>query len=127
MSESLSIVIPSKNEEKGLAVLLPELRAQYPAAEIIVVDDGSVDDTVGVCKENQVKVVSHPYSMGNGAAVKTGARVANNDILIFLDGDGQHDVNDIPKLLSELDKGFDMVVGARHGSTHANIGRWMKF
>ncbi len=124
MSESLSIVIPSKNEEKGLAVLLPELRAQYPAAEIIVVDDGSVDDTVGVCKENQVKVVSHPYSMGNGAAVKTGARVANNDILIFLDGDGQHDVNDIPKLLSELDKGFDMVVGARHGSTHANIGRW---
>jgi glycosyltransferase involved in cell wall biosynthesis len=62
--------------------------------------------------------------MGNGAAVKTGARAANNDILICLDGDGQHDVNDIPKLLSELDKGFDMVVGARHGSTHANIGRW---
>lgn len=124
MGESLSIVIPSKNEEKGLTMLLPKLQAQYPAAEIIVVDDGSADDTTGVCKANQVRVVSHPYSMGNGAAIKTGTRAANNDILIFLDGDGQHDVDDIPKLLSELDKGLDMVVGARHGSTQASIGRW---
>lgn len=121
---SVSIIIPAKNEAQGLAEILPALRQKYPRAEIFVVDDGSSDETVSVCHDHQVKVVSHPYTMGNGAAVKTGVRVAKRDILVFLDGDGQHDPDDIPKLLSKLDEGFDMVVGARHGSTHANIGRW---
>lgn len=124
MAQTLSIVIPAKNEQQGLSALLPKLRALYPKSEIIVVDDGSTDETGRICHENNVKLLSHPYSMGNGAAIKTGARAANNETLVFLDADGQHDANDIPKLLSELDKGFDMVVGARHGSTHASIGRW---
>ncbi|GMQ78985.1 MAG: glycosyltransferase family 2 protein [Anaerolineae bacterium] len=120
----LSIIIPAKNETAGLAKTLPLLRRQQPDAEIIVVNDGSTDDSVSICEKHKIKVVSHPYSMGNGAAVKIGARIARGDILVFLDGDGQHDPDDIPKLLSKLDEGYDMIIGARHASTHANIGRW---
>lgn len=125
MAQTLSIIIPAKNEQEGLAALLPKLRALYPTSEIIVVDDGSTDDTVGVCKANQVRVVSHPYSMGNGAAVKTGAKAASGDKLTFMDADGQHDPEDIPRLLEKLDEGFEMVVGARTSDSQASVGRWL--
>jgi len=121
---NVSIVIPAKNEAQNLARLIPVLRKTLPDAGIIVVNDGSTDETAVVCQQHQVMLVSHPYSMGNGAAVKTGARAAQGSTLIFMDADGQHDPTDIPDLLSKLDEGFDMVVGARHASTHANIGRW---
>jgi glycosyltransferase involved in cell wall biosynthesis len=121
---NVSIVIPAKDEAQNLARLLPVLRKTLPDAEIVVVNDGSSDETATVCQQHQVMLVSHPYSMGNGAAVKTGARAAQGSTLIFMDADGQHDPTDTPDLLSKLDEGFDMVVGARHASTHANIGRW---
>ncbi len=121
---NVSIVIPAKNEAQNLARLIPVLRKTLPDAGIVVVNDGSTDETAVVCQQHQVMLVSHPYSMGNGAAVKTGARAAQGSTLIFMDADGQHDPTDIPDLLSKLDEGFDMVVGARHASTHANIGRW---
>lgn len=121
---NVSIVIPAKNEAQNLARLLPALRKTLPDAEIVVVNDGSTDETDVVCQQHQVMHVPHPYSMGNGAAVKTGARAAQGSTLIFMDADGQHDPTDTPDLLSKLDEGFDMVVGARHASTHANIGRW---
>jgi glycosyltransferase involved in cell wall biosynthesis len=123
-STKLSIIVPAKNEAKGLARILPALREQHPQAEIIVVDDGSTDDTADVCRTQQVKLISHPYSMGNGAAIKTGARSARGETVVFIDADGQHDPADVPKLLVKLDEGFDMVVGARNSRTHANIGRW---
>ncbi len=125
MAQTLSIIIPAKNEQQGLAALLPKLRALYPTSEIIVVDDGSTDDTVDVCKANQVRVISHAYSMGNGAAVKTGARAASGDRLTFMDADGQHDPEDIARLLEKLDEGFEMVVGARSSDSQASIGRWL--
>ncbi len=121
---SVSIVLPAKNEAQSLAQLLPALQQVLPDAEIVVVDDGSKDDTAGVCHKHRVKLVSHPYSMGNGAAVKTGARVASGDILVFMDADGQHDPAAIPQLIATLGQGFDMVVGARNARTHANVGRW---
>ena len=124
MTASLSIIIPARNEAKGLASLLPKLRAQHPDAEIIVVNDASTDDTAAICRTHQVDVISHPYSMGNGASVKTGARAARGETLVLLDGDGQHDPEDIPKLMEKYAEGFDMVVGARHASTQASIGRW---
>jgi glycosyltransferase involved in cell wall biosynthesis len=121
----ISIVIPAKNEEEGLSLFLPRLREIYPEAEIIVVNDGSTDGTVGVCEEAGVRVVSHPYSKGNGAAIKTGARAASGEYIIFMDGDGQHDPADIEKLLYKLDEGYDLVVGARSGlESQANIARW---
>ena len=122
---NLSIVIPAKNEQEGLATFLPKLRQLYPEAEIIVVDDGSTDATVEVCREAGVKAISHPYSKGNGAAIKTGARAARGDYIVFMDGDGQHDPADIERLLNRMEEGYDLVVGARSGlSSQANIARW---
>ncbi len=120
-----SIVIPAKNEERGLAKFLPALRDLYPDAEIIVVNDGSKDRTGQVCRDLGVSVISHPYSKGNGAAVKSGARAASGDYVIFMDGDGQHDPADVEKLLNKFEEGYDMVVGARSGrDSQASMARW---
>ncbi len=121
--ERLSIVLPARNEAVGLNRVLPELAVRHPEAEILVVDDGSTDDTVAVCKRNGVRVVSHPYSIGNGAAIKTGARHAQGGIVVFMDADGQHDPADVARLLAKLAEGYEMVVGARQADTHASLGR----
>lgn len=123
LGASLSIVLPAKNEAAGLATFLPALRARFPDADVIVVDDGSTDDTARVAVAAGVRVLSSPYSMGNGAAIKRGARAATGDILVFMDADGQHDPSLIDRLLARLDEGFDMVVGARDRSGQANVSR----
>lgn len=120
---SVSIIIPAKNEAHNLGSFLPRLLEHAGDAECIVVNDGSTDETVNVCQQHGVKVISHPYSKGNGAAIKTGARAASGEILVFLDGDGQHRPEDIPRLLEELDKGYDMVVGARDRESQADSYR----
>ena len=122
-SQTLSIILPAKNEAAALPELLTRLRELYPQAELLVVDDGSTDDTAGVAKTHGAKVIRHPYSLGNGAAVKSGARAAGSEILVFLDGDGQHDAGDIHVLLDTLRSGYDMVVGARSGGSQASWGR----
>jgi glycosyltransferase involved in cell wall biosynthesis len=121
----LSIILPARNEVESLRYLLPELVALLPDAEIIVVDDGSDDNTLTVCAEFPVRVVSHPYSKGNGAAVKSGARAANGDVLVFMDADGQHKLDDVPRLLERFNEGFDMVVGARTSGSQAGMHRAM--
>jgi glycosyltransferase involved in cell wall biosynthesis len=123
MTHETSIILPAKNEAESLIKLLPVLRNKFPEAEIIVVDDGSSDSTVDICHQNQVKVISHVYSMGNGAAIKTGARNAEGQILVFMDADGQHDPEDIQRLLDKINDGFDMAVGARQIDTHASFAR----
>jgi glycosyltransferase involved in cell wall biosynthesis len=120
---ALSIIIPAKNEAAALAKLLPTLVAQYPDAEVLVMDDGSTDDTATLCAGLPVKCISAPYSMGNGAAIKRGARAATGEILVFMDGDGQHDPADIKRLLARLAQGYDMVVGARDWESQAGVGR----
>ena len=119
----LSIILPAKNEAEGLKSFLPRLRKQQPHAEIIVVNDGSSDNTAEVCLANGVFVVTHPYSMGNGAAIKSGARHATGDVLVFMDADGQHQPEDIPRLLAHIDNGYDMAVGARDGDSQASKAR----
>ena len=119
----LSIVIPAKNEAASLRDLLPRILAQASGAEIIVVNDGSDDDTVAVCEANGVRVLTHPYSKGNGASVKTGARAARGGTIVFMDADGQHKPEDIPRLLAQFDQGFDMVVGARQEGSQAGLHR----
>ena len=119
----LSIILPAKNEAAALADLLPRLKAAQPDAEILVVDDGSTDDTAPICMKNAVQVVRQPYSMGNGAAIKRGARMATGDVLVFMDADGQHNPALIARLLARLGEGFDMVVGARDWAGQAGVGR----
>ena len=119
----LSIVLPAKNEAEGLARTLPALRQLYPDAEVIVVNDGSSDRTAEIATEQGVRVLSSPYSMGNGASIKRGARAAGGEILVFMDADGQHDPAHIAPLLDKLAEGYDMVVGARDGSGQANFHR----
>lgn len=120
---SVSLVLPAKNEAAGLSGLLPKLRKAVPNAEIIVVDDGSTDTTADIVTQSGATLVRHPYSMGNGAAIKTGARVANGEVIVFLDADGQHDPSDIPRLLEEIEMGNDLVVGARNFASQASVGR----
>ena len=124
MKTIISIVLPAKNEAEGLKTFLPELCNTHPDAEIIVIDDGSEDETVNVCKQYDVKVVSHPYSMGNGAAIKTGARNASGEVIVFMDADGQHRPEDIPKLMDGIEEGYDLVVGARSRESQASVGRF---
>ncbi len=119
----ISIVIPAKNEAANLQALLKQIKTVVPDAEILVIDDGSTDDTSIIAKSADAMVIKHPYSQGNGAAIKSGARKAQGDIIIFMDADGQHDPNDIPALLAKLEEGYDMAVGARHISTQSS---WLR-
>lgn len=119
----LSVVIPARNEAEGLAALLPELQAALPGAEIILSDDGSTDGTHDLAQTLGVRVVRRPYGAGNGAAIKAGARAATREWIVFMDGDGQHRAQDVTRLLSRLQEGYEMVVGARNASGQASKHR----
>ncbi|MCB0208385.1 MAG: glycosyltransferase family 2 protein [Anaerolineae bacterium] len=121
---AISIIMPAYYEEASIAAVikrvqtvLSELDQTY---EIIVVDDGSQDETARRAYEAGAKVIAHPYNIGNGAAVKSGIRQAQGQIMVMLDADGQHPPEDIPRLLEQLDR-YDMVVGAR---THESDSDW---
>ena len=120
---NISVVIPAKNEARNLEKLLPQIKTELPDAEVLVINDGSEDDTAAVAERFEVSCINHEFSMGNGAAVKTGARAAKGEVIVFMDGDGQHDPRQIGLLLEKIDLGADLVVGARHSGGQANIGR----
>lgn len=118
-----SIVLPARNESASISETLKAIRALHPAAEVIVVDDGSSDDTGQLSRAEGVQVLRHPYGKGNGAAIKSGARAASGEVIVFMDADGQHDPADISRLIAKLDEGYDMVVGSRQKGSQANVWR----
>ncbi|WP_417546768.1 glycosyltransferase family 2 protein [Marinobacter sp.] len=120
---SLSVVLPAKNEAATIADVIKGVLEYCAQAQVVVVDDGSTDNTAALAAEAGAMVISHPYSKGNGAAIKTGARAATGDVIVFMDGDGQHAASDIPRLLARLEEGYDLVVGARQQGSQASVGR----
>ncbi len=123
LSPAISVVIPAKNESGALGALLPRLTRVVQPSQVFLVDDGSTDNTAELARSFGIQVVSHPYSMGNGAAIKSGARAAQGDTIVFMDADGQHDPADIERLVARLNEGYDMVVGARSRGGQASLGR----
>lgn len=121
--DNFSIVIPARNESPALTRLLPDLRRRHPHCEIIVVNDGSTDDSAAVAVQGGARVVTLPGSMGNGAAIKAGARAAAHATIVFMDGDGQHAAADVQRLLAALEGGYEMVVGARDSASQASVFR----
>ena len=119
---NVSVIIPVHNEAPALPALISGIRQHVPDAEIVVVDDGSTDASAETARQAGARVITHPYKIGNGAAIKTGMRHASGDTIVLMDGDGQHDPSDIPAMLKHAGQ-YDMIVGARSRSAHANIFR----
>ena len=119
---SVSIVIPAMNEADAIGEVVSRLRTSSPWREIIVVDDGSTDETAAQARAAGACVVRHPYNKGNGAAVKTGIRRATGDFILIVDADGQHSPDDAWRIVARLGE-YDLVVGARSGHTQATSAR----
>ncbi len=118
----ISVIIPAYNESGAIGDVIKKIKTLYPDSEVIVINDGSTDDTVSVAKGAGAIVYSHPYNIGNGAAVKSGIRIASGEIFVFMDGDGQHNPEDIGKMLEYFPE-YDMVVGARSKGNQVSLFR----
>lgn len=125
---SITIAIPAFNEADGIADVIGDVRRIVPEAEVLVIADGSSDATPEIAANAGARVVRHPYNKGNGASVKTAIRQASGEVLLIIDADGQHNPEDIPRLLDYMDT-YDMAVGVRSRDSHASrtrgIGNWL--
>lgn len=120
--DTISIIIPAFNEGAVVGDVVTALLTHAPWREVIVVDDGSGDETGRFAAEAGARVVRHPYNKGNGAAIKSGIRAASGEFVLVLDGDGQHRPEDAERLASRLGE-YDLVVGARAAHTQASVSR----
>ena len=123
---NVSVILPAYNEAAVIATVVERIRNTLNQTnytfELLVIDDGSTDETATQAQAAGATVLQHPYNIGNGAAVKTGIRQANGEIILLLDADGQHPPEDIPGLLALVGR-YDMVVGAR---TAASDSDWYR-
>jgi len=122
MTDATSVVIPAYNEAVSIGAVVRELAAAARWREILVVDDGSSDETSARAADAGARVIRHPYNKGNGAAVKTGIRQATGDFILIADADGQHRPSDAARLVAHLDA-YELVVGARSTKTQASLAR----
>ena len=109
-----AVVVPAYNESRHIGKVLREIKKHIDF--IIVVDDGSRDNTSEIVQKEGVLIVRHRINLGKGAALKTGTELAfkkGADAIIMLDSDGQHNPDDIPRFIKEIQKGYDVVIGSR--------------
>jgi glycosyltransferase involved in cell wall biosynthesis len=118
----VSVVIPALDEEGAIGEVVAGLRAEARWREVLVIDDGSSDQTGRRAEDAGARVIRHPYAKGNGAAVKTGIRNAGGEFLLIIDADGQHQPADARRLVERLGE-YDLVVGARSAATQATTAR----
>lgn len=118
----VTILMPAHNEEQSIATTILKVKELHPDFEILVIDDGSTDNTLRVAMDAGANVWPHPYNIGNGAAIKSGLRIAKGEWVLMMDADGQHDPKDIARLLEFKDT-HDMVVGARSSSSETSLHR----
>jgi len=121
----VSIILPAYNEAPTIDKVIQRIKDVLEDKfefEILVINDNSKDDTSAVAEKTGVRIISHPYNIGNGAAIKTGIRNARGNVLVMLDADGQHDPDDIPRLLALIGN-YDVVVGARTRTSDSAIHR----
>lgn len=111
------VLIPAYNEAVSLPAVVSDLRAHYPAADVVVIDDGSTDQTAAVARGLGVQLLALPYNLGIGGAVQTGLRLAARqgyDCAVQFDGDGQHRADQLPALLAPLlARQADAAIGSR--------------
>ena len=121
----ITIVMPAKNEARSLEILLPQIKDMYPHISVLVINDGSTDDTEAVCKENKTPYITHPYSKGNGASIKTGASAVTTPFILFMDADSQHKPENITAIIERyFSDNLHMAIGARSKESQASLGRW---
>lgn len=111
------VIIPAYNEEENIETVVKHMIEQCPQYDCLVINDGSMDDTLKICQRSNFKYLDLPINMGIGGAVQAGyiyARKNNYDIAVQIDGDGQHDIAYLDKLLSPIiEKKADIVIGSR--------------
>jgi glycosyltransferase involved in cell wall biosynthesis len=112
-SAKATILIPAKDESATISTVLTRVFSLYPDAEVLVVDDGSRDDTARLALLAGAQVISHPAPRGKGEALRTGFARASHEFIVTLDADGQDDPQDIAVLLAEAASGVDLVIGSR--------------
>ena len=117
-----SVIVPAFNEGVSIGPLVTELRSVAAWHEVLVVDDGSRDETAARAAAAGARVIRHPYNKGNGASVKTALRQATGAFVLIIDADGQHRPADALRLVAQLDT-YDLVVGARSVQTQATAFR----
>ena len=119
---SVTVLLPAYNEELAIGATIQKIKELHPSFEVLVVDDGSTDNTIQSAMDAGANVWPHAYNIGNGAAIKTGLRCAKGSWVLMMDADGQHNPEDISKLL-KYGQRFDMVVGARSPGSKTSLHR----